>query len=111
MDKAIIYGVLNEDRRIVFITDLQSTDWDPDYWFEDDAEWKRIKLNNYNFFNEVDNIEYDKNIVILEQVEKDENVIEDRVTEWIDMIKPKYILDYISPADLMDFRIRQERGR
>lgn len=41
MDKTKIYGVLNEDREIVFISDLQPIDW-----VEDDIKWKIEKLNN-----------------------------------------------------------------
>jgi hypothetical protein len=31
MNKTKIYGLLNEDREIVFISNLQPVDWDPDY--------------------------------------------------------------------------------
>ena len=38
MNKTKIYGLLNEDREIVFISDLQPVDWDPDYWIDEDAD-------------------------------------------------------------------------
>ena len=109
MKKTIIYGLLNEDREIVFISDLQSIDWDPDYWIDEDADWKIIKLNNKELINEVDEIDWEKNIVVLEYVDTNEEKIKEALNKWIDIIKPKYVLDYISPADLMDFRMRTEK--
>lgn len=106
MKKTIIYGLLNEDREIVFISDLQPIDWHPDYWIEEDADWKIIKLNNKELIDEVD----ERNIVILEYIDTiDEEEIKKVLNKWIEIIKPKYILDYISPIDLMDFRIRIEK--
>ena len=105
MKKTIIYGLLNEDREIVFISDLQPVDWNPDYWIDEDADWKIIKLDNKELMDEVD----EKNIVILEYADTDEEKIKEALNKWIDIIKPKYVLDYISPADLMDFKIRKEK--
>ena len=51
----------------------------------------------------------EKNIVILEYADTDEEKIKEALNKWIDIIKPKYVLDYISPADLMDFKIRKEK--
>lgn len=106
MKKTIIYGLLNEDREIVFVSDLQSIDWHPDYWIEEDVDWKIIKLNNKELIDEVDG----RNIVILEYIDTiDEEEIKKTLNKWIEIIKPKYILDYISPVDLMDFRVRIEK--
>ena len=109
MNKTKIYGLLNEDREIVFISDLQPVDWDPDYWIDEDADWKIIKLNNYELIDEVDGIHWGKNVVMLESIDTDEEKIKETLNKWIEIIKPKYILDYISPADLMDFRMKKER--
>lgn len=109
MNKTKIYGLLNEDREIIFISDLQSVDWDPDYWIDEDADWKMIKLNNYELIDEVESIDWDRNIVILESIDTDEERIKETLNKWIEIIKPKYILDYISPADLMDFKMKKER--
>ena len=109
MNKTKIYGLLNEDREIVFISDLQFVDWDPDYWIDEDADWKMIKLNNYELIDEIEGVDWDKNVVILEEIDVDEEKIKETLNKWIEIIKPKYILDYISPADLMDFRMRKER--
>lgn len=109
MNKTKIYGLLNEDREIVFISDLQPVDWDPDYWIDEDADWKMIKLNNYELIDEVESIDWDKNVVILEEIDIDEEKIKETLNKWIEVIKPKYILDYISPADLMDFKMKKER--
>lgn len=106
MKRTIIYGLLNEDREIVFISDLQPVDWNPDYWIEEDVDWKIIKLNNKELIDETD----ERNIVILEYIDTiDEEEIKKVLNKWIEIIKPKYILDYISSADLMDFRIRTEK--
>lgn len=109
MNKTEIYGLLNEDREIVFISDLQPIDWDSDYWIDEDADWKIIKLNNTELMDEVDGIHWGKNVVILEYVDTDKEKIKEALNKWIDIIKPKYVLDYISPADLMDFKIRKEK--
>lgn len=109
MNKTKIYGLLNEDREIVFISDLQFVDWDPDYWIDEDANWKIIKLNNYELIDEIESIDWDKNIVILESIDTNEEKIKETLNKWIEVIKPKYILDYISPADLMDFRMKKEK--
>ena len=109
MNKTKIYGLLNEDREIVFISDLQPVDWDPDHWIDEDADWKMIKLNNYELIDEVENIDWDKNVVILENKDTDEEKIKEILDKWIGIIKPKYKLDYISPVDLMDFRMKKER--
>lgn len=110
MDKIQIYGILNEDREIVFISDCQSVDWDPDYCIEDDVDWKMIKLNNKELMNEIDGIYWDENIVILEKMDiNDKEKIKETLGKWIKIIKPKYVLNYISPADLMTFRMKQER--
>lgn len=96
---------MNEDREIVFISDCQSIDWDPDYWIEEDADWKIIKINN----NEIDGIHWNKNVVILEKINtNNEEEIKKVLNKWIDIIKPKYVLDYISPIELMDFKKRKE---
>ena len=109
MDKTKIYGLLNEDREIVFISDLQPVDWDPDYWIDEDADWKMIKLNSYELIDEIESIDWDRNVVILEEIDTDEEKIKETLNKWIEIIKPKYILDYISPADLMDFRMKKEK--
>ena len=110
MDKTQIYGLLNEDREIIFISDCQSVDWDPDYFIEEDANWKLIKLGNNIYNDDIDEIYWERNIVILETLNtNDEEEIKQALNKWIDMIKPKYILDYINPADLMTFRIEKER--
>lgn len=109
MDKTKIYGVLNEDREIVFISDLQPMDWDPDYWVEDDIKWKIEKLNNKKMKYEIGYINWEKNIVILEYLDTNEEEIKKALDKWIGIVKPKYILDYISPIDLMDFRMKQCR--
>ena len=46
---------------------------------------------------------------MLENIDTDEEKIKETLNKWIEIIKPKYILDYISPADLMDFRMKKER--
>lgn len=109
MNKTQIYGLLNEDREIVFISDCQSLDWNPDYWIEEDAEWKIIKLDNKELMDEVERIDWDTNVIILENIDEDEEGIKWALNKWIDVIKPKYILDYINPYDLIDFRIRKEK--
>ena len=109
MNKTKIYRLLNEDRKIVFISDLQSVDWNPDYWIDEDADWKMIKLNNYELIDEIEGVDWDRNIVILEEIDSNEDKIKEILNKWIEIIKPKYILDYISPADLMDFRMKKER--
>ena len=109
MNKTKIYGLLNEDREIVFISDLQPVDWDPDYWIDEDADWKIIKLDDIKLMDEVDGIHWGRNIVILESIDTDEEKIKETLNKWIEVIKPKYILDYISPADLMDFKMKKER--
>ena len=109
MDKTKIYGLLNEDREIVFISDLQPVDWDPDYWIDEDADWKIIKLNNIELMDEVDGIHWGRNVVILESIDTNEEKIKETLNKWIEVIKPKYILDYIGPADLMDFKMKKER--
>ena len=108
MNKTKIYGLLNEDREIVFISDLQPVDWDPDYWIDEDAVWKMIKLDNIKLVKEIDDINWE-NIVILEYIDTDEEKIKEILNKWIEVIKPKYVLDYISPVDLMDFRMKKER--
>lgn len=65
-------------------------------------DWKIIKLNNKELIDEVDG----RNIVILEYID---TIDEEALNKWIEIIKPKYILDYISPIDLMDFRVRIEK--
>jgi len=110
MDTVLIYGILNEDREIVFISDFQYVEWNPDGWIEDDADWKFIKLNDSDLMDEVDGIHWGRNVVILERLNiDDENIIKQSVNNWIDIINPKYILEYISPADLMTFRMMKER--
>lgn len=109
MNKTKIYGLLNEDREIVFISDLQPVDWDPDYWIDEDADWKMIKLNNYELIDEIESIDWDRNVVILEEIDTDEEKIKEILNKWIEVIKPKYILDYISPVDLTDFRMKKEK--
>ena len=52
----------------------------------------------------------ERNIVILEYIDTiDEEEIKKVLNKWIKIVKPKYILDYISPIDLMDFRVRIEK--
>ena len=68
-----------------------------------------IKLNNYELIDEVESIDWDRNVVILESIDTDEEKIKEILNKWIKVIKPKYTLDYISPADLMDFRMKKER--
>lgn len=110
MDTVLIYGILNEDREIVFISDFQYVEWNPDGWIEDDADWKFIKLNDSDLMDEVDGIHWGRNVVILERLNiDDENIIKQSVNNWIDIINPKYVLEYISPADLMTFRTMKER--
>lgn len=109
MNNIEIYGIINEDREIVFISDYQPVDWDPDYWIEEDADWKIIKTDNSELMNEIDGIHWDSNIVILERIDTDEEGTKEALSKWIDIIKPKYILDYINSSELMDFRIRKEK--
>ena len=110
MSKVLIYGILNEDREIVFISDFQYVEWNSDGWIEDDADWKFIKLNDSNLMDEVDGIHWGRNVVILERLNvNDEDIIKQSVNNWIDIIDPKYVLEYISPADLMTFRMIKER--
>lgn len=110
MDTVLIYGILNEDREIVFISDFQYVEWNPDGWIEDDADWKFIKLNDSDLMDEVDGIHWGRNVVILERLNvSNEEIIKQSVNNWIDIIDPKYVLEYISPADLMTFRMMKER--
>lgn len=109
MDNIEIYGIMNEDREIVFISDCQSIDWDPDYWIEEDADWKIVKINNSEMMDEIDGIHWNRNVVILEKINtNDEEEIKKALNKWIDIIKPKYVLDYISPIELMNFKKRKE---
>ena len=109
MDKTKIYGLLNEDRKIIFVSDWQPVDWDPDYWIDEDIDWKIIILDDDRIFNDVDEVNWDKNIVILEEIDTDEEKIKEALEKWIKIIKPKYVLNYISPADLMTFKMKKER--
>ena len=108
MNDVIIYGIINEDREIVFISDYQAIDWDVDYWIEDDATWKIIKLDNKKLMDEVEEVDWERNIVILESVKIEEEKTKEVLDKWISVIKPKYVLDYVSPTEMADFIIRKE---
>lgn len=100
---------MNEDREIVFISDCQFIDWDSDYWIEEDVDWKIVKVNNSEMMDEIDGIHWSRNVVILEKINTDdEEEIKKVLNKWIDIIKPKYVLDYISPIELMNFKKRKE---
>ena len=73
------------------------------------TDWKIIKTDNSELMNETDGIHWDSNIVILERIDTDEEGIKKVLNKWIDIIKPKYVLDYINSSELMDFRIRKEK--
>lgn len=108
MNDVIIYGIINEDREIAFISDYQAIDWDVDYWIEDDANWKITKADNEKLMDKIEEIDWEKNIVILESVKIEEEKTKEVLNKWISVIKPKYVLDYVSPTEMADFIIRKE---
>ena len=108
MRKATIYGLLNEDREIVFISDWQEVDWFGDYDIAEDADWKMIYLNDNGLIDEIGGVEWE-NVVVLERIKGEEEEIKEMLGEWVNVIRPKYRLDYISPEELMTFRINKER--
>ena len=108
MNDVIIYGIINEDREIAFISDYQAVDWDVDYWIEDDANWKITKADNEKLTDKIEEIDWEKNIIILESLKIEEEKIKEVLDKWINVIKPKYVLDYVSPNEMADFIIRKE---
>ena len=45
----------------------------------------------------------------MERIKGEEKEIKGKLRKWVNIIKPKYRLDYISPEELMTFRINKER--
>ena len=127
MDKIQIYGILNEDREIVWISDYCLTEFD-DMNMLEDAVWKCMMEDNkeMNDLLASGNVQLDTDFVILQTIDKEEleEDIGNIVLRWINFICPKYnqckmsvdkdgsmLCGYIMHRweDVMDYKYRQER--
>ena len=68
MDKIIIYGLLNEDRRIFWISDLWFDDAYGDVCALDDVMWKNLMISDEETLKLLESVD----IIILESVKRDE---------------------------------------
>ncbi len=65
-------GILNEDRRIFWISDLQFDDAYGDVCALDDAMWKNLMVGNQDVFKLLEDVDEEKDIVILDVIRRDE---------------------------------------
>lgn len=107
-DNIDIYGILNEDRRIFWISDL----WYGDAYGEvsalEDAIWKNLMIGDEETLKLLENADGNVDVVILESVKRDEWNVE-KLMRWIDIFDLKnYVI--CSPEKLMDFKMEQEKA-
>ena len=106
MDRVVIYGLLDEDRRVFWVSDYW-IDEDNEMSILDDAFWKWTMARNNEYLKWMEDLDEVKDIIILEEVSRDEWSIE-RLMKWIDMFKVYNYTTY-NHEEVIDFKFRQER--
>lgn len=107
MDNIIIYGILNEDRRIFWVGDLWFDDAYGDVYVLEDAIWKNLMVDNQDILKLLEDADEEKDIVILDTVKRDEWDVK-RLMKWINIFELKnYVI--CSLEELIDFKMKQER--
>ena len=114
MDNIVIYGALNEDREIIWINIYQmseSTDMD----IGEDGMWRAEIDGNKELSGLLVDMEWDRNIIVLESInsnEVSEEELYNRVLKWINIFHPKYNTNELrlySPEEIVSFLMMKEK--
>ena len=106
MDKIIIYGLLNEDRRVFWVSDYWIGEYgDMDY--SEDAYWKCLMNKDDEMIKNLEYIDIEKDVVIFEEMDRMDWSAE-KVLKWVDIFKIENYIAY-RPEEVIDFKMKQER--
>lgn len=106
MNNVVIYGLLNEDRKIFWVSDFW-IDEDDEMTALDDAFWKWMMAKDSEHLKWMEDLDEEKDIVILEVISKDKWSI-DKLMKWIDVFKVHNYIIY-SHEEVISFKYKQER--
>ncbi len=113
MDNIEIYGAMNEDREIIWINIYQISEL-LDMGVGEDGMWRADMDGNKELGGLLINMEWDKDIVVLERVNgsKIDKELYDKVLKWINIFHPKYNINELrlyTPEEIMEYIMMKER--
>lgn len=113
MDDIEIYGAMNEDREIIWINIYQISEL-LDMGVGEDGMWRASIDGNKELSNLLADMEWDKDIVVLERVNGSEidKELYDKVLKWINIFRPKYNTDELrlyTPEEIMGYIMMKEK--
>lgn len=113
MDNIEIYGAMNEDREIIWINIYQMSELF-DIGVGEDGMWRADMDGDRELSNLLVDMEWDKDIVVLERVNgsKIDKELYDKVLKWINIFHPKYNTNELrlyTPEEIMGYIMAKER--
>ena len=114
MDNIEIYGVMNEDREIIWINIYQFSEL-LDMGVGEDGMWRASIDGNKELSNLLIDMEWEKDIVVLERVNREEitdKELYNKVQKWINIFHPKYNIDELrlyTPEEIMSYIMMKEK--
>jgi hypothetical protein len=105
---------MNEDREIIWINIYQMSEL-LDMDIGEDGMWRASIDGNKELSNLLVNMEWEKDIVVLERVNREEitdKELYDKVQRWIDIFHPKYNIDELrlyTPEEIMGYIMMKEK--
>lgn len=113
MDNIEIYGAMNEDREIIWINIYQMSELF-DMGVGEDGMWRVDMDGNKELSNLLIDMEWDKDIVVLERVNesKIDKELYDKVLKWINIFHPKYNTNELrlyTPEEIMGYIMMKEK--
>ena len=113
MDNIEIYGAMNEDREIIWINIYQMSEL-LDMSVGEDGMWRADMDGNKELSNLLIDMEWDKDIVVLERVNvsKIDKELYDKVLKWINIFHPKYNTNELrlyTPEEIMGYIMMKEK--
>lgn len=114
MDSIEIYGAMNEDREIIWINIYQNNEL-LDMSVGEDGMWRADMDGDKELGGLLIDMEWDKDIVILERVNKSEitdQELYNKVMKWINIFHPKYNtseLRLYTPEEIIEYIMMKEK--
>jgi len=113
MDNIEIYGAMNEDREIIWINIYQMSEL-LDVGIGEDGMWRADMDGNKELGGLLVDMEWDKDIVVLERVNgsKIDKELYDKVLKWINIFHPKYNTNELrlyTPEEIMSYIMMKEK--
>lgn len=114
MNNIEIYGVLNEDREIIWINIYEINEL-CDMSVGEDGMWRAEIDGNRELSGLLIDMEWDKDIIVLERINKKDITDEElynKVLKWINIFHPKYNVNELklyTPEEIMSYIITKEK--